>query len=566
MNKLIGSGLLLAAGLWAQAPTVRSVNNAASYGTDIAQGSIFVVFGSNMGPAALAQAGVLPLGTSLSGTSVRFTPVAGGAAVDAFMVYTSAGQVAALLPSTAPVGDHNVTLTYNGATSAAVRARVAQRAYGMITLNSAGTGLAVIQNASDGSRVMQFAAPARPGQVMVLWGTGLGPVPVPDNQAPGAQDLRAAANVKVIVGGVEVDPLYAGRSPGLPGADQINFVVPANVPAGCSVPLQVRVGTTVSPATAMAIAPGGRAVCEHPVFSEDILRRIDAGGNVTIGSFQLSSFATSLTVPVLGSINLKLENAGGAFQKLTLANFDSVSQDVSPQLGVCIVVQQQFDQTGQEVAANPVGLDAGALTLNGPNVANKAFTKQQNFYNLVLSDLSNLGAIFGGGGAAAGIAAGTYTITGAGGPDVGPFTANVRLSGIPTWTNRDAISSVVRSQPLTINWSGAAADDVVVVTGSAGNLVGGSQGTYAGATFVCTARGNANSLTVPTSILQQMPAVAAVNLAGATAPNAIGTLTVAVANADGANGRFTAPLRPSGNIDYGFFNYVFGGLKTLAYQ
>jgi uncharacterized protein (TIGR03437 family) len=567
MKKLICGGVLLAAGLWAQAPSVRAVNNAASYGAEIAQGSIFVVFGSNMGPAALTQAGSLPLGTTLSGTGVRFTPVAGGAGVDAFMVYTSAGQVAGILPSTAPVGEHNVTVSFNGAASAPLRVRVAQRAYGMITLNSAGSGLAVIQNASEGNRVMQFTAPARPGQVMVLWGTGLGPVTVPDNQVPGVQDLRGAANVRVIVGGVEVEPVYAGRSPGSPGADQINFTVPANAPTGCSVPLQVRVGNQLSPTTTIAIAPGGRAVCQHPVFSDDTLRRIDSGGNVSIGYFGLTSFNTSFAVPVLGNINLKFESADGAFQRLTLGNFDQVTGDVAPQLGACVVTPQQFDQSGQEIEPPPVqALDAGNLTLNGPNVANRAFEKRQNFYNLVLSDLSGgLSGILGG-GAAPGIAPGTYTIAGGGGPDVGPFSASVRLSGLPTWTNRDAITAVNRSQNLTINWSGAAADDIVAVLGVAGNLVGGTDGTYRGAGFVCTARGNANSLTVPSSILQQLPAVAAVDPLSASAPNAIGVLSVSVTNGEGTNGRFTAPLRSGGNIDYGFFIYSFGGLKTLAYQ
>lgn len=564
MKKLICGGLLCAAGLWAQAPAVRSVNNAASYASDIAQGAIFVVFGSNMGPAALTQASALPLTTSLSGTSIRFTPVAGGASVDAFMVYTSAGQLAGLLPSTAAVGDYNISVTYNGATSAGVRTRVVQRAYGMITLNSAGTGLAVIQNASESSRVMQFTAPARPGQVMVLWGTGLGPITVPDNQAPGVQDLRAAANVRVIVGGIEVEPLYAGRSPSLPGADQINFVVPANVTTGCSVPLQVRVAGVTSPTTAMSIAAGGRQVCEHPVFSEDTLRRIDAGGAVTIGSFTLSSVATSIAVPVLGNISLKVEGAGGAFQRLTLSNFDSVSAELAPVIGGCVVSQATFDQSGQEVAPTPVqALDAGTLTLNGPNVANRAFTKRENYYNLTISDLSGgLGSILGGG--SPGIAAGTYTIAGTGGDGVGAFNASVRLSGIPTWTNRDAVTAVNRSQPLTINWSGAVAEDLVIVTGSSGSATTG--GNYVGASFVCTARGNANTLTVPVSILQQLPPAPAVDLTSGQAPTAIGALTVAVANAEGANGRFTAPLRAGGNIDYGFFSYVFGTLKTLAYQ
>ena len=37
-------------------------------------------------------------------------------------------------------------------------------------------------------------------------------------------------------------------------------------------------------------------------------------------------------------------------------------------------------------------------------------------------------------------------------------------------------------------------------------------------------------------------------------------------NANGQNGRFSAPLRAGGNIDFGFFTYSFGGSKSLAYR
>src|ERR1700752_510007 len=92
----------------APAIAARGVKNAASYadpqlpGGSIAQGSIFNIFGSNMGPATIAYASTLPLPTSLSGTSINVT--INGTTVACFMFYTSAGQVAAILPSNTPVG------------------------------------------------------------------------------------------------------------------------------------------------------------------------------------------------------------------------------------------------------------------------------------------------------------------------------------------------------------------------------------------------------------------------------------------------------------------------------
>ena len=53
--------------------------NAASYrrvglpNSGIAQGSIFLVFGSNLGPAQLTTDPDFPLGTSLAGTSIKVT-------------------------------------------------------------------------------------------------------------------------------------------------------------------------------------------------------------------------------------------------------------------------------------------------------------------------------------------------------------------------------------------------------------------------------------------------------------------------------------------------------------
>ena len=60
-------------------PSVGSVVNSASYavsgqnGSGIAQGSIFVLFGRNLGPDRLVHAGPFPLTTKLGGTSIQIT-------------------------------------------------------------------------------------------------------------------------------------------------------------------------------------------------------------------------------------------------------------------------------------------------------------------------------------------------------------------------------------------------------------------------------------------------------------------------------------------------------------
>jgi uncharacterized protein (TIGR03437 family) len=97
------------------------VYNSASYilsgfpNGGIAQGSIFVVFGTGLGPSAIVYNSSLPYQTSLGGTSVNVT--VNFTSVPCLMFYTSAGQVAAILPSNTPIGTGTITVTYNGATT-----------------------------------------------------------------------------------------------------------------------------------------------------------------------------------------------------------------------------------------------------------------------------------------------------------------------------------------------------------------------------------------------------------------------------------------------------------------
>ena len=130
-------------------PAITSVVDAGSYTPGVAQGSIFVVQGTNLSASGLVYTS-FPLPTSLSGVSVSFTPSAGGSSTNAYIIYlyneNGRNQLATLLPSSLAVASYNVTVTNNGATSAPFQVNVVQRKPEIISQDGSGTGLALVQN------------------------------------------------------------------------------------------------------------------------------------------------------------------------------------------------------------------------------------------------------------------------------------------------------------------------------------------------------------------------------------------------------------------------------------
>ncbi len=552
---------------WAQ-PAIRAQNgvvNASSYTADIARGSWFVVFGSGLGPATISvYSGALPYPTELSGTKVSFTPAGGGTAVDTRLWYTLAGQVAAMLPSSTPAGDYDVKVTYSGQTSAASRVKVVERNFGYATQAQNGQGPAQATQ-GDGS-LNRFTSgtlgtwkmhPAKPGDTVVLWGTGLGADQGSDLDGTPSGDMTSVAQVKVTVGGIDVTPAYAGRSGGSPGLDQVNFTVPANVTTGCSVSLQVTAGGRTSNLGSIAVAEAGKDACTHPVLSQDQLAKLDQGGSVAVGYLGLSKIASKLTIPPLGSIESTSESVSGSFSKYGVDTVGSANFSLV-QIGQCFVLKRTgtTDQVTQGIISSP--LDAGAqLTLNGPNASNKAVPRDKNnYYSLTLYSSGFMGI---GGTGSPTLTQGNYTIAGPGGADVGAFTANVDFPGTFTWANRDSIADPIpRSSGLTINWTGGGSG-LVTIAGTAMKAVGGTtQNPVVDATlFTCVAPASAGNFTVPTSVLQQLPPASSDTTSGS-----YGTLSVfTIPDVTTGQGVFTAP-----NLDKGFLTYSVGSLKSTGWN
>jgi len=235
-------------------PVIASVKNAASYASGvISPGEIIVLFGSGMGPANLAQLTLDNDGlvsTTLAGTTVKVNGVA------APMIYTLAGQVAAVVPYEVTGSTAQVTVTYKGQTSAPFPVTLASTVPALFTSNASGTGEVAALNGNTG--INSLTQPAPPGSVVVLFATGEGqtsPAGV-DGKLAAAPLPKPLQNVTVTIGGKPAAVAYYGAAPGeVAGVMQVNATIPDGV-FGSAVPVSIQVGDTPSqPGTTIAIAP-----------------------------------------------------------------------------------------------------------------------------------------------------------------------------------------------------------------------------------------------------------------------------------------------------------------------
>jgi uncharacterized protein (TIGR03437 family) len=203
----------------------------------IAEGAIFLIVGSNLGPAALSISSSPFMSTTVGGTSARVT--VNGASADVLMYYTSAGQAAGLLPSGTQAGTGTITVTYNGSASTPAPITVVPNNLGIFTVAQNGTGPAIVTY-PDYSFVSSAKA-ANAGDGLILWGTGLGPVNGDTATSQLGVDMPAIP-VNVWLGGVQAPVSYRGRSGCCFGEDQIMFTVPSSVAAAARSRFSFRLG------------------------------------------------------------------------------------------------------------------------------------------------------------------------------------------------------------------------------------------------------------------------------------------------------------------------------------
>jgi uncharacterized protein (TIGR03437 family) len=468
----------------------------------IAQGSMFVVFGGNLGTTSTGNL-TFPLQPKLDNTSIQVS--SGGTTVNALMIYTTPGQVAAILPSNTPTGSAMLTLTYNGQTSAPVDIQVVPSSFGAFTQNQAGSGPAVIQNyvSATDLPVNTILTPAVPGQTEILWGTGLGPVTYSDAGPTQPANMQAALNVQVWVGNQLATVSYAGRSGCCAAIDQIVFVVPPGV-QGCYLPVAVQAGKAgvLSNFPSMAVESTAGAGCSDAdgIDSAD-LTKLQSAGSIKLGSVNLTHISLSLAGTTLFS-----DVASGVFGTYSPAQLSaSLGLTQSPSVGGCTVSQFLGLNPLPVDVIKPSPLNAGSsLSISGPPGTQPIASTSTGVYSATLGGVP-LDMILSAKPEAAYFKPGSYTISGSG--SLGSFSPQITIPADIDWTNSAAITTVDRSQDLTVTWTGGSPGEFVAISGT-GSIASGGLGPSAntpGTVFICVAPATAGTYTVPSWVLQALP-------------------------------------------------------------
>jgi len=216
----------------APAYTAASVVNAASHQPGaLAPNTIATLYGEELSYVTRAlraedvRDGVLP--TLLAGSGVRVLVNN----IPAHLYYVSPRQVNLLIPANLTPGAAELRLTVDGRAGPAVLLRLDAAAPAVFQLD----GRTVLAVRVDGGELVTPDTPARPGEIVTLYATGLGqtsPPVRPGEVARSATALDPAAGFRVYLDGKEqpaANVPYAGLAPGFAGLYQVNLRVPEDL-------------------------------------------------------------------------------------------------------------------------------------------------------------------------------------------------------------------------------------------------------------------------------------------------------------------------------------------------
>jgi uncharacterized protein (TIGR03437 family) len=474
---------LLFTGALAASPTITGIYNAAGWmpsnlpNSGIARGGMFTVTGSGLGPSTLQQVESYPLPTSAGLAGVTTRVKVGGVTQTCIMIYAVSNQVAAILPSATPPGTGTLTLSYQGG-EASYPIHVLDANFGAFTLNQGGSGPAVIKNGAN--QPITMINPAHPGDTLVLWGTGLGPISGNETEPPKQVDL--GTEVQVLVGNRPATVVYGGRGSS-PGLDQINFVVPEGV-NGCKASVAVTVHGVTGNVTTMSVAPAGQTTCgdTYGALTAQNLEKAIASGYLDVAEVEIDRIADTKDTlfAFFGHYSLAslLASYGGSF---------------GPSIGSCLTYEVRGSTIGLVDPTKPQFLDAGSeLTLHGPDGEMNVHDFSTGYYRATLATEPSTY-----------IQPGAYSLgNGSGGANVASFSWDLTLQNYVTPTNIPAI--INRSEDLTLTWSGGSAYPIVSIYAFNG-IRSETAGLNSYAYVLCTAEGSAGTFTIPSAILSMLP-------------------------------------------------------------
>lgn len=231
------------------APKLLAAVEGAAFQPFLAPGGISTLFGENFtDPGVEAVAGSLPLPTELAGIRVLVNGVA------APLFYVSATQINFQNPFESSLLSADILVERDGVLSNPFEAAVDPDVprFFTFTLNEQ---LEPVVTHADGS-IVTPASPAKPGEVLIAYLTGMGNLlnpPATGAPATGDPLTTTAVLPTVVVDGVEVLADFSGWSPGYVGLIQVNFPMPLDLSPGTRVTIEIRYGAVTTQSMTIAV-------------------------------------------------------------------------------------------------------------------------------------------------------------------------------------------------------------------------------------------------------------------------------------------------------------------------
>jgi uncharacterized protein (TIGR03437 family) len=211
--------------------TSASVTNSASYASGGSAGQLETVFGVHLSVnlSGVVSATTVPLPLTLAGSSITVNGVP--APILAVANVNGSEQINFQMPWEAANQSTAQVVVDNGVSSnAAVPVQLTTAQPGVFNI---GAGDGSIEHLDY--TVVSAANPAQPGEYVIVYANGLGPVSpsLTDGAATPASPLSYTNGaVTVTVGGISANVLFSGAAPYFVGLNQINMQVPANAASG----------------------------------------------------------------------------------------------------------------------------------------------------------------------------------------------------------------------------------------------------------------------------------------------------------------------------------------------
>jgi uncharacterized protein (TIGR03437 family) len=229
------------------------VTSTATFQGPLARGAVASLFGRELSEG-VAAADRTPLPRRLAGVSVEVN------GVDAPLWYVSPQQINFQVPFESPLaGPVFIAVVRDGVRSEPSKIVLQAYAPGIFTFQAEdGARIPIVTHA--GGALVTSDNPARTGDYIVIWGTGVGDLaaePRTGEVSPADPPAEAKAPPVIAIGGVVAEVDFAGLTPGAVGLVQFNVRVPELPQERTSADMVIRFGDVSSLPVKLSIGGKG---------------------------------------------------------------------------------------------------------------------------------------------------------------------------------------------------------------------------------------------------------------------------------------------------------------------